>query len=157
MSKPPPALGNYYVIEYAIADDEVTFEQRHVLNVGGEWLGAVSNLVIGQGLDNEEFVVFHCNDKWEVLGVAAGYKSIKAAKEKTERSYHGLSKKWKPSGCSREEALAHIEEAFKDHRCSFCGKSPLEFQAMVEGEGVRICNICVESFYEEMHNINRKT
>jgi hypothetical protein len=82
MSKPPAALGNDHVIEYAIIDDEVTFEQRHVLNVGGEWLGAVLNLAICQSLDKSEFMVFHCNHKWEILGVAAGFKSIQAAKKK---------------------------------------------------------------------------
>jgi len=72
MNRPPPALDCAHVIEFAATDETVTFEQRKTLNVGGEWLGEVPNLAICQNLNQTEFMVFHCNHAWEVLGVAAG-------------------------------------------------------------------------------------
>ncbi len=156
MNRPPPTLDCARVIEYAITDESVTFEQRYTLNVGGEWLGEVANLAICQNFDETEFMVFHCNRKWEVLGVAAGYGSVQAAKERTERSYHGITAKWKASGYSREEAIEHGESQFKDQRCSFCGRTPLQVQALV-GDAVRICNHCIDSFYEAIHDSEPET
>jgi NADH pyrophosphatase NudC (nudix superfamily) len=156
MNRPPPALDCAHVIEYAVTDEAVTFEQRHTLNVGGEWLGEVSNLAICQNFDETEFIVFHCNSEWEVLGVAAGYGSIQEAKERTERSYRGITSKWMASGYSREEAIKHVETQLKDQSCSFCGRTALQFEA-VAGDVVRICNHCVDDFYEIMHDSKTKT
>lgn len=156
MNPPPPALDCAHVIEYAVTDGTVTFEQRHTLNVGGEWLGEVPNLAICQNFNETEFMVFHCNSEWEVLGVAAGYGSTQEAKERTERSYHGITSKWVASGYSREEAVKYVENQFKDQSCSFCGRTPLQFQA-VAGDSVRICNHCVDSFYEAMHEFKNET
>ena len=156
MDRPPPSIGNTHVIEFAITDDTVKFEQRYVLNVGGDWLGEVSNIAICQDFNKIEFMVFHCNREWDVLGVAAGFESIDAAKEKIELSYHGIATKWEPSGFSREEAATYSKNIFKDQSCSFCGRTPLEFQA-VAGDAVRICNYCVDTFYEEMHKIKPRT
>src|SRR5256885_9714578 len=119
MKLPAPALDCAHVIEYAFTDETVTFEQRRTLNVGGEWLGAVSNLAICQNFDETEFMIFHCNSEWEVLGVAAGYRTVKEAKERIERSYHGIASKWAASGYSREEATKYVENQLKDRSCSF--------------------------------------
>jgi hypothetical protein len=153
MNRPPPALDCAHVIEFAATDETVTFEQRKTLNVGGEWLGEVPHLAICRNLDETEFMVFHCNHAWEVLGVAAGYGSIEEAKEKTERSYHGITAKWVASGYLREDAVKYIEEQFKDQNCSFCGRTPLQYEA-IAGDALRICNHCVDSFYEIMHRSN---
>lgn len=66
MTMPPPALDCAHAIEYAIVDDTVKFQQRHTLNVGGEWLGEVPHLVICRNFDEAEFMVFHCNQEWNV-------------------------------------------------------------------------------------------
>ena len=156
MSRPPPALDCAQVIEYAVTDETVTFEQRNTLNVGGKWLGEVSNLAICQNFDETKIMVFHCNHEWEVLGVAAGYGSIQDAKERTERSYHGITAKWMAGGHSREDAIKYVETQFKNQSCSFCGRTPLQFEA-VAGNAVRICNHCVDSFYEGMHDSKSET
>lgn len=156
MKRPPPTLDCAQVIEFAITDESVKFEQRYTLNVGGEWLGEVPNLAICKNLDESKYMVFHCNADWEVLGVAAGYVSAQEAREKVERSYHGLKGKWIPSEYTREEAEKYVRERFKNERCSFCGRIPPEFQ-MVIGEDVRICNHCVDSFYQIMHESNEDT
>ncbi|MDH5641903.1 MAG: hypothetical protein OEY28_11470 [Nitrospira sp.] len=156
MNRPPPALDCAHVIEYAVNDEEVTFEQRYTLNVGGEWLSEVSNLAICQNFGETEFMVFYCNSEWETFGVAAGYGTVQEAKERIERSYHGITSKWVASGYSRDEAVKYVERQLKDQSCSFCGRTPLQFQA-VAGGVVRICNICVDSFYQTMHDSKSKT
>lgn len=151
MTAPPPALDCAHAIEYAIVDDAVTFEQRRTLNVGGEWLGAVPRLAICQNLDESEFMVFHCDGEWNVLGVAAGYKSVAEAKTKTERSYHGISAKWGPTGYSRKEAAKYVADQFEGQDCSFCGRTPLQYQACV-GDAARICNHCINEFHAAIHS-----
>src|ERR1051326_849143 len=113
MSAPPPALHSTHAIEYAIVDDTVRFEQRHVLNVGGEWLGQVPCLAICQDLHKDEFYLFHCDAEWNVLGVAAGYKSVAEIKARAERSYHGINGKWIPTGHSRAAAEKYLADSFK--------------------------------------------
>jgi hypothetical protein len=156
MNKPPPTLDCAQVLEFAIVDKTVTFEQRHTLNVGGEWLGEVPHLAVCRNLDETEFMVFHCDHDWQVLGVAAGYASVEEAKKSTERAYHGISKKWAATGYTREEAVKYLELHFKDQSCSFCGRMPFQFESLA-GDTVRICNHCVDSFYEIMHRPKEKT
>lgn len=156
MNRPPPALDFAHVIEWAMNDETVSFEQRHTLNVGGEWLGEVPHLAICQNFDESEFLVFHCSSEWQVLGVAAGYRSIQEAKERTERSYHGITSKWVAAGYSRDEAVKYVEDQLKSMSCSFCGRTPLQFQTLA-GDAVRICNICVNQFYEAMHESKGET
>jgi ClpX C4-type zinc finger len=151
MEAPPPALDCAYAIEYAAVDETVAFEQRQTLNVGGEWLGAVPQLAICQNLDESQFMVFHCDRDWSVLGVAAGYKSVAEAKTKTEKSYHGISAKWRPTGHTREEAARHIADQFKGQECSFCGRTPNQYESCV-GDHVRICNHCVNEFHAAIHS-----
>ena len=146
---PPPALDCAHAIEYAIVDDTVSFEQRHTVNVGGEWLGEVPRLAVCRNLDEAKFMVFHCDHEWNVLGVAAGYNSIEEAKAKTERSYRGVSAKWVATGYSRDEAAKYVAEQFKDKECSFCGRTPMQYRA-IAGDKVRICNHCVEEFHQAM-------
>ena len=153
MNPPPPVLDCAHVIEFAIADETVIFEQRKTLNVGGEWLGRVPCLAICQNFDNAEFLVFHCNLEWEALGVAAGYVSIEDAKQKMERSYDGLFAKWKVANYSRDDAVTYVDAQFKAQSCSFCGRNLRQVKSMAgdEADKVRICNNCVDGFYEGMH------
>ena len=156
MKKPPPALDCAHAVEYAIVDDAVTFEQLYTLNVGGEWLGRVAQLAICQNLDEVEVMVFHCDRDWNVLGVAAGYNSIDEAKAKTERSYRGLSPKWVSTGYSRDDVTGYLAEHFKDMKCSFCGRLPMQYQSIV-GTTVRICNHCVDEFHDALHRESQET
>jgi len=150
VTTPPPALDCAHAIEYAVVDDSVHFEQRHWLNVGGEWLGAAPRLAICRNLDETQFMIFHCDNDWNVLGVAAGYDTIAEAKSRAERSYHGLSAKWIPTGHSHEEAVKYVKERFEGFECSFCGRLPLQYQSVV-GDEVRICNHCIDEFYQAIH------
>ena len=153
-SSPPPVIAGMYVLEFAHADRTVRFEQRQTLNVGGKWLGRVPFLVICVALektDKTEFAIQHCDRNWYPLGIAGGYKSVKEAKERIERSYHGISKKWTKQSISKRKARALYEAELKAESCSFCGRVPFEVISMVAGSTVSICNYCVESFHEMIH------
>jgi hypothetical protein len=153
MTLPPPALDCAHVIEYAIVDPSVRFEQRYTLNVDGEWLDEVPRLAICRNLDESKFMVFHCDNDWNVLGVAAGYNAIDEAKAKVELCYHGLSAKWTPTGHSIDEARRQVAAQFKGQECAFCGRPPWQCDAMVcnTADTVHICNYCVDEYYDAIH------
>lgn len=153
MSSPPPALDCAHAIEYAIVDETVRFEQRRWLNVGGAWLGAVPRLAICRNPDELQYMVFHCDNDWNVLGVAGGYATIAEAKARAERSYQGLSSKWMETGHTPEDAARYMAEVFKGNECSFCGRLPPQYDSAVGDarEKVRICNRCIDEFHRIIH------
>ena len=95
-----------YVVEYALVDDSIVFEQRRMLNVDGEWLGRVPCTAICQDFDTLEYSIQHCAADWELLGVATGYESVENVKERVERSYHSIRTKWTRAETTFEEARA---------------------------------------------------
>jgi ClpX C4-type zinc finger len=150
MQAPPPVLAGLHVVAYAEADDSVVFEQRHTLNVDGKWLGRVPYLAVCQEFDTLEYAVQHCTDEWDLLGIAAGYKSADDAKAAIERTYHGLGAKWILAATSFEEARALDEADMLASACSFCGKTPRQVQIII-GDEVRICGECVDGFHTAIH------
>jgi hypothetical protein len=153
MDSPVPeiVLNCARVIAYAIVDDSVTFIERGNFFVDGKLLGAVPRLAICQNVNEDDIMIFHCDNKWNVLGVAGGNASVEEAKQWAERSYKGLMNKWVPTGTTEEEVIAYLDDEFANEKCSFCGKWPLDVELMI-GEKVRICNFCVDKFYEILHN-----
>jgi hypothetical protein len=150
MEKPPLVLAGLYVVAYAEADDDVVFEQRHILNVNGQWLGRTPCLAICREFDTREYAVQYCNIHWEPLGIAAGHASVDVAKVAAERSYHGINGKWIETAMSLEQARALHEAELRALACSFCGKKPTEVATMV-GDSVRICGQCVDDFYDTVY------
>ena len=155
MKAPPAVIGGLYVLEFAHVDDTIQFEQRYTLNVGGAWLGRVPNLALCEGFESAEVMVQHCSDDWQPLGVAGGYKTIEEAKRSVERSYSGIASKWVMSNANKQEAFAAYEAELQAESCSFCGRSPLRVTSMV-GEEPRICNFCIDDFYEAIHEPDGK-
>jgi hypothetical protein len=150
MQAPSPVLAGLYVVAYAHADPTVVFEQRHTLNVNGEWLGRVPLLAICQDFETREYAIQHCSQEWEPLGIAAGYSSLDEAKSRVERSYHGIGDKWILSTTSFEDARALNEAELRAAACSFCGRNPLQYRTII-GESVRICGHCVDEFHAAIH------
>lgn len=138
------------VISYALVDDSVTYVERGNFFVDGKLLGAVPKLAICQNLDEEDIMILHCDNEWNVLGAAGGNRTVEEAKESVEKSYGGLKKKWVDTGTTKEEAFQYLEEEFEDEKCSFCGKWPLDVELMI-GDKVRICNYCVDKFHAIVH------
>ena|SRR5690348_3084191 len=91
---PPSDLDGARVLAYACVDDEVTYTGRITLYVGGKLLGPVPRLAIAHNYYKpHDYLLFHCNSAWEVLG-AAGYDSLAQAKEHAEVAFAGISRKW---------------------------------------------------------------
>ncbi len=156
MINPPPIIAGLYVLEFAHADESVRFEQRNTLNVGGEWLGRVPNLAICQPFERQEFMVQHCSEDWEPLGIATGYKSVIEAKNSTERSYKGISENWDLTNNNMEDEKTKYDAELKTTSCSFCGRTILQITAMV-GDDVRICNYCIDEFHDAIHQNDDET
>jgi len=93
----------------------------------------------------------HCDEMWEPLGIAGGFRTVEEARQATERSYNGITTKWIDVTTTRDDALALHRADLKAASCSFCGRNPLEVSSMI-GDEVRICNHCVESFHDALHS-----
>jgi hypothetical protein len=153
---PPPVLAGAYVVAYACIDGSVQFVQRHTLSVDGQWLGRVSCLAICEDFESAEVLVQHCDESWEPLGVSAGYRSVDEAQQRTELSYNGVSSKWVPASTSKVDAHAHYLAELRNRSCSFCGRTPLQVSTMFGAEA-RICNHCVQSFYDGLNEAPTRT
>lgn len=142
--QPPPILDHARVLEYAAVDASVKHTGRISVFVGGKELGAVPRLAICQNLgENPETFLFYCDNDWNVLGAGA-YPSVAVARERAESAYAGISAKWQASSFSLEEAEQFLSESWGDNRCAFCGKTPNQVHALVEGRtGAKICDLCV--------------
>jgi hypothetical protein len=143
---PPPVLDCARVLAYAVVDTSVRYVERKTLFVDGQLLGQVPRLAICQNIGENELMVFHCDNDWNVLGVAAGHDSIAKAKNQVERSYHGIDAKWIDNAVTVAEAEAYLREQFGDDGCSFCGRMFYQVTQFFSGSNGRICDICVRKF-----------
>jgi hypothetical protein len=149
--KPPPVLGNARVLEYAVLGESVTYSGHSSLFVGKEneglkELGPVPRLAIAEDLKTGEVMLLHCDEEWDLLGVGGKYDSIAKVKASAERAYRGVSSCWIDGKISRDEALRFRDEMWTGQRCSFCNRTPPDFNKMVERNNVRICDLCVAEF-----------
>jgi hypothetical protein len=152
-NKPPLILDSAKVLKYAIVDSSVEFTGRLCLYVDGKLLGKVPKLAICQNYKEKDFLLFFCNKKWKVLGVA-GYKSIKETKERAENAYKGISKKW---------VTVAKPNVFKNWPgnlgpiCSFCGKTLFEgIEQLFRGNNAYICNKCINKLQRIMEEDKNK-
>ena len=146
--RPPLIIDSAKVLEYAIVDSSVEYTGKCALFVGGELLGEVPKLALCQNYKATDFLLFHCNEAWEVLG-AGGYPSVEEAKRSCEKSYKGIANKWimvaKPNDF--ENWPGELEPL-----CSFCGKSFYEIEKMFEGQDAYICNECVSQLKKNVES-----
>ena len=155
--KPPPVICNARVLEYAVTGEAV-FTGELQLYVDGARLGAVPGLAICESFNSDELLLFHCDEDWDVLGIEAWKKSegavvssVEQVKSHAEIYYAGISSQWIAHEASIEQARAHQAYLMGDACCSFCSRTMYELDSLVEGKGgVRICNLCVTSFHDEM-------
>jgi len=147
--KPPIVIDCARIVAWASTEEPVRFTGRLCMFVDKERLGAVPLLVIGKYRNEDEYLLFHCDDEWKALGVGA-YESLDDLKKNAEKYYQGISERWKNTGVSEEEAEAeeYLDELFTDENCSFCAKRmDIAKQIYSTGRG-RICDECVVRFYE---------
>lgn len=151
---PPPALAGARVLEYAIVDEAVVFTGRLHLYSGDERVGRVPRLAICQEFDEGKFLLVHCSEDWEVLGIQAWNGpiaekvfSVDDVKRKAEHYYTGLSSKWVKLDVSLEDAQAYNEAQEQEFICSFCGRGPDELPSVFRGGSATICGDCVRELY----------
>jgi hypothetical protein len=148
---PPPALDCARVIEFAVIDKTVHFEQQGCLIVDGKIVGRVPNIAICQNLDESTLMIFHCDADWNVLGIQADYRSLQEAKSKLEKSYVGLAPTaWICTAFSIEDAVEYIRNIFSGEECSFCGRVPPQINRIISKNKVRICNLCIVEFWSQL-------
>jgi len=143
---PPPVLDCARVLAYAITDASVNYIERQTLYVGGKLLGRVPRLAICQNIGEDEMLVFHCDNNWNVLGAAGGHRSAENAKAQVERAYAGIASKWVDTNVSVDQANAYLREHSGDDVCSFCGRMPHEVEKLIQESTGRICDMCIRKF-----------
>jgi hypothetical protein len=147
--KPPPTLEACRVLEYAILDRSAQYSGHSNLFRGAKEVGPVPCLAIGESGGGSEWLLFHCDSDWTVLGIE-GCESVAKAKASAEEVYRGVTPLWTDAHVTKEEAAKHIDSLSDATRCNFCGRTPLEFEnpRFIEKNGSWICQSCVMSCYE---------
>jgi hypothetical protein len=145
MTLPPPVLDCARVIEFAVLDESVGYSGRSLLFVDGKELGPVPCLAICKFKAEEEFLLFHCDRDWTVLGFSV-HNSLAEAKRRADGVYPGISSVWVDAHVSEDEAERHLDKLFGGNRCSFCGKRADQVDRLIQNGEAKICNHCVEEF-----------
>jgi hypothetical protein len=92
-------------------------------------------------------MLFHCDERWNVLAPRGGAADLAAAKADAEITYRGIGEKWVDTNVSTEDARRWLEQEFPEDMCSFCGRLPFEFEGAFGGHKSRICNDCVRKYF----------
>jgi len=88
-------LNDSQLLCYAVLDESVGYTAGHGLFfVDGKEIGRVPCLAICHDKDTQLFTLYYCDANWTLLGVAADYPSIDAAKHRADRIYPGSSSCW---------------------------------------------------------------
>lgn len=140
--EPPPVIDAARVLQYAVLNESVKYSGHSMLFVDGKELGPVPCLAIGQDLKSTEVFLFHCNQDWMALGVAA-YKSVAEAKKKAEWIYPGVATRWSEAHFTEKEVSQYLDALWKGLHCAFCRKRPDEVEAIIEKNGITICDSCI--------------
>lgn len=140
---PPPVIGYDRVVAWAVID-ESAFNPGGIY-VGGEELGRVPRLAIGESSESGEAILFYCASDWSVQAVST-HPSEDAARARAERSYPSVSGQWIDSGVTRDHAEAFVAERDAEVICSFCGRRPDQIQRLVSRGAARICDVCITQF-----------
>ena len=132
---------------FAVIGEDVGFTGSRHVYVDGTRLGRVPRLAIGFEPFNNEFLIFHCDAKWNCLGTSGGGRTMGEARASIERAYPGV--RWTETPRTRDEAIQTVRDYWRGRECSSCGRVPPQFQSSLEREGgTRICNICLAASHE---------
>jgi hypothetical protein len=108
----------------------------------GKEVGPVARLAICRDEDRDVFL-FHCDRRWNVLGMAGGYPNIKAAKQRAERIYSGISAAWVKPRATKRQVKRYLDKIGANLKCAFCGKPWHKVEHMVTKGKIGICNLCI--------------
>ena len=108
---PPPVIAenDRVLLWYAWLDGSVGYTEGHGLFfVGGKEIGRVPCLAICEEKLSGKPTLYYCDENWKMLGVAANYESIEAAKRSAELIYPGVATRWVESHFTDKDADRHL-------------------------------------------------
>jgi len=145
---PPPLLNLARVLIWVNTAAPAIYTGNMLVFEGDERLGQVSNLAICQHFGDNEKVLFHCNEAWDVIG-CSGFGTIAELKAQAEIVYRNINKSWQELAIGKEDAESFLETLFEEEICLFCSKRLDQVgQMFSSGEGM-ICNDCVSKFHHQ--------
>lgn len=156
--KPPPAIAQAQVLEYAVLPRSVPFAGDGSIFVGKAGgallpLARAPRLVICRGTEGGVLLTF-CDGRWRYVA-STGHKTVAEAKSRAERIYSGASRYWTKTRFTVGDVRRYLERVWGRHRCMFCLKTPPEFdrdgKLFRMGSG-RICSACVMEFAKDLAN-----
>ena len=99
---PPKVLADLNVLSWAVVDREVTFTGKLNLYANGEKIGPCPRLIIAQHIENKDFLLLHCTQDWNILGIQVwngphvnSPRNISDVMKLAKKYYDGISSKWK--------------------------------------------------------------
>lgn len=147
--EPPTILDGARVVSYAVVDDSVVYVEGNTLYVDGELLGPVPRLAIGQDPGANRHLLFHCDSRWRVLGVAE-YESAEQAKSKAELSYPGIGSRWSQHRITDTDVEDFLQRELANRTCSFCERKADQIEQAIDGSRASICNHCVSELHRNL-------
>ncbi|MEX2498900.1 MAG: ClpX C4-type zinc finger protein [Wenzhouxiangellaceae bacterium] len=158
-SEPPPVIDSARTLWYALNDETVRFTDRISLFVGDvgdlSKLDEMPHLAICENFCAPgEILLFFCNEDWQPQGTVA-LDSVKAAKQKAEVGYTGISAKWAQASSSDNEVDEYLRDVYDVDpstewwrlKCAFCGKDDSELDRLFGSPKAYICDGCIRSLY----------
>ena len=147
--KPPVVLEGCRIEQFAIRDRSMKFQGHRLLFRGDREVGPVPRLALGRDRDNTVRLL-HCDARWNVVGASGGYENIRAAKERAERFYRGISKAWIRTGYTKTQANRLLNRISGLGKCSLCSRPWYDVQSMVEIKTRKfaICDVCIRELHE---------
>lgn len=109
MMEPPPIIDSAQVLLYALVDDSVKYTGRAYVVVEDKIIDPVPRLAICRNLYDDDILLLHCDDEWNVLG-AGGYGTVEKARARAETAYKGIDGKWCNFRTLTPLEIAEVEE-----------------------------------------------
>jgi hypothetical protein len=137
------------VEQYAVRPRRLTFTGHGLLFRDGKEVGPVPRLALGR-LQDGEVILFHCDKRWNVKGASHGCPTVRAAKQRAERFYPGISAAWRRTGYTRSQARRVRERSGYDRKCSLCLKRWFDVHQIIEikKRNVALCDECIRKLHD---------
>ena len=147
-SKPPVAIHQCLVEQYAIRPRGLPFTGHGLLFSGGEEVGPVPRLALARERSGHVLLLF-CDARWNSLGASGSYRTLRDAKRLAERFYPGISRAWIPTRYTKSQARRYIERTGANQRCAVCRKPWFDVEQIVEIKRRKlvICGGCIRELY----------
>jgi hypothetical protein len=127
--EPPVMLEGCRIEQFAVRDRSMKFTGQGLLFRGHKEVGPVPRLALGRDR-SDEVMVLHCDVHWNVVGACGGYPNLRAAKERAERFYRGISKAWIRTGYTKTQANRHLNRIGANKKCSLCLRRSYDVEAI---------------------------